>query len=254
MGQAKLSGCGGMRLAPSPETAGSSQMSAVIERDGYEYVFGGSIVTSRQGPSAPQSWRIESASQTQWPAIADALADAFYSDPVYSWMLPVAGTRRGALRRFFAIEGKHAVLPHCCSFAATEANDTVGAGLVLPPGHWRKPIRIEARHAANYAGIFRQRLGHAVGLLAALERRHPRYPHFYLPYIGVLPAMQGQRVGTALLTEILRVSDDCGLPTYLEASSAESARLYRRHGFVTTQVVRPLGAPPIELMLRRSNR
>jgi hypothetical protein len=41
-----------------------------------------------------------------------------------------------------------------------------------------------------------------------------------------------------------------GLPAYLEASSPDNARLYRRLGFTSLEVVRPLGAPPLELMIR----
>jgi hypothetical protein len=56
--------------------------------------------------------------------------------------------------------------------------------------------------------------------------------------------------GTALLRPVLRRCDREGLPAYLEASSPDNARLYRRLGFVTRATVRPLGSPPLELMTR----
>ncbi|WAC90177.1 GNAT family N-acetyltransferase [Mycobacterium sp. Aquia_213] len=196
--------------------------------------------------------RITRASQSQCHAVADVLAEAFQNDPLYGWLVPDPGRRPEALQRFFAVEAR-LILPHLCSFVATDSTGNLGALLMLPPGHWRKPMHTQARHGLGYAGIFRRRLGHAFGMLTVLERLHPREPHFYLPYGGVVPAAQGQGVGASLLAEVERLCDERNLPAYLEASTADNARLYRRHGFVTLQQVTPLGAPPIELMLRRPN-
>jgi GNAT superfamily N-acetyltransferase len=121
---------------------------------------------------------------------------------------------------------------------------------VLPPGQWRTPLRVQALHPLAYLRIFGRRLPHALGVLTALERRHPRQPHHYLPYIGVRPDAHGHGLGTALLEPLLQRCDHEGLPAYLEASSPDNARLYRRVGFTTQELVQPLGAPPIELMIR----
>jgi GNAT superfamily N-acetyltransferase len=134
---------------------------------------------------------------------------------------------------------------------AVDGSATVGCALVLPPGQWRTPIGVQARHTVDFARAFGWRLGHAVGLVTELERMHPRYPHYYLPFIGVVTAAQGHGVGGTLLAELGRRCDGEGLPAYLEASSPDNARLYRRHGFETIRVVRPLGSPPLELMVRR---
>lgn len=89
-----------------------------------------------------------------------------------------------------------------------------------------------------------------MGTLTILERRHPRQRHYYLPYIGVRPAAQGRGLGTGLLAPVLERCDRERLPAYLEASSPDNARLYRRLGFTTREIIRPLGSPPIELMIR----
>jgi hypothetical protein len=47
-----------------------------------------------------------------------------------------------------------------------------------------------------------------------------------------------------------RAADEAGTPMYLEASSATSARLYRRHGFVDTGTLVPPGMPPLYAMWR----
>ena len=182
--------------------------------------------------------------------VADVLAAAFTDDPVLGWLLPRAERRAAALRRFFGIEAAAIALPHGHTSVARTEVGTVGAALVLPPGQWRTPVPVLARHAVGYLRVFGPRIGHAVGILDALERRHLREPHFYLPYIGVRPEFHGRGIGTALLGPVLARADRDGLPTYLEASSPDSARLYRRLGFRTVQTVRPLGSPPLELMVR----
>ncbi|TDZ76887.1 GNAT family N-acetyltransferase [Mycobacteroides salmoniphilum] len=197
---------------------------------------------------------IDPVARDRWRTVTSALADAFFTDPVIGWLLPDPARRSIALQRFFAIETRDVALVHAISLAAMEDGDAVGAVLVLPPNQWRMPLRVEARHAPDYARIFGRRLGHALGVLTVLERLHPRYPHYYLPYIGVVSVARGQGVGSALLAQTLRRCDADAMPAYLEASSPDNVRLYRRHGFITIGKVRPLGAPPIELMLRRPKR
>lgn len=199
----------------------------------------------------PVDRRIEPLQRQDWEQAAEVLADAFFTDPVFGWLLPDPRRRTDALRQYFAIAARDVVLRHPGSISAVATGGTLGAALVLPPGQWRTPVRVEARHAVSYGRIFGRRLGHALGALMAAERAHPRFAHYYLPYIGVTGAARGLGIGSALLTDLTRRCDAEGLPAYLEASSPDNARLYRRHGFVTLRQIRPLGAPPIELMLRR---
>jgi GNAT superfamily N-acetyltransferase len=184
------------------------------------------------------------------PELSAALAEAFGDDPVMSWLLPDARRRPEALRRFFGVETRHVALPHACSVAADGPDGALGAALVLPPGHWRMPIRAQAAHAPAFARVFGRRLPHALALLGAIERRHPRRPHHYLAYVGVVPAAQGLGVGTRMLEAVLERCDRERSPAYLEASSPRNAQLYRRMGFEGIEVITPFGAPPMELMIR----
>jgi len=186
----------------------------------------------------------------RWPELSVALAEAFQADPVMGWLLPDARRRELALRRFFALETRHVALPHGCSVAAPGPEGALGAALVLPPGHWRMPVKAQALHAPEFLRIFGRRLPHALGLLSAIERRHPRRPHYYLAYIGVIPGAQGTGLGTRLLESVVQRCDRERLPAYLEASSPRNAQLYRRVGFEGIEVIRPFGAPPMELMIR----
>jgi ribosomal protein S18 acetylase RimI-like enzyme len=105
-------------------------------------------------------------------------------------------------------------------------------------------------HGGRFGSVFRGRLPHAVGLLAAIERRHLRDAHYYFANIGVAPNAQGQGLGSKLMRPTLDRCDKERLPAYLEASSERNAALYERLGFQCTEVLRFAGSPPLRLMMR----
>ncbi|HJQ07660.1 MAG TPA: GNAT family N-acetyltransferase [Nocardioides sp.] len=183
------------------------------------------------------------------------LAEAFFRDPVMSWLLPAEPRRKEALEKFLALETAH-VLRHPDSLVATRRGTARGVLLVLPPRRWKTPFLSEVRHARTYASIFGIRLGRANALQSRLNRLHPREPHYFIPMIGVATTAQGTGIGSLLLEQLTARADAEGLPIYLEATSPDSARLYRRHGFVTKRTITGIGRkskrgwPPIELMAR----
>ncbi len=171
------------------------------------------------------------------------LAEAFYEDPVLSWLMPDESSRGARLRRFFAIELRHLGLPRG---EVWTTEDLSGAAISLSPGAWHPPLRavlLEGR-------IFGAQLPRATRLQLATDRRHLREPHYYLRDIGVLPEAQGRGLGSALMGPTLERCDREGLPVYLEASSERSAALYERLGFRVTEELRVAGSPPLRLMLR----
>src|SRR5271166_2088182 len=110
----------------------------------------------------------------------------------------------------------------------------------MPPGRWRVPPR-----ATLYMGAtFGKHLPRAARLLAAIEWRHPREPHYYFANIGVVPEMQGRGIGSALMRPTLERCDARGLAAYLEASSERNAALYERLGFRLIRELRIGGSPP----------
>jgi GNAT superfamily N-acetyltransferase len=203
--------------------------------------MGAGVADSLQvGPAGPVAWR----------EVTAALAAAFEDDPVFGWLIPRGGRRAAALRRFFDIETRRIVLRHERSVAAAHGGATIGGALVLPPGRWRSPLWVQGVFGPQYARIFGARLGHALGVITAMERHHPREAHVYFPYIGVVPGRQGEGVGAALMRPVLERCDREGMPAYLEASNPRCARLYERLGFAGTEEIRPLGSPPLRLMWR----
>ncbi len=189
-------------------------------------------------PSDPRE-----AAEHELGALSQTLAEAFMEDPVFSWLMPNRARRPGRLRRFFAFELRHLVLPRG---AAWTLDGTQGGALVLPPKAWSSPVRLVALQGL----CFGARVDRPAGLLAQIERLHLREPHYYFAYIGVSPTAQGQGLGSRLMAPTLERCDAEGLPAYLEASSERNAALYERLGFEHRREVRFAGSPPLRLMVR----
>ncbi|HEY5260923.1 MAG TPA: GNAT family N-acetyltransferase [Solirubrobacteraceae bacterium] len=177
------------------------------------------------------------------PRLNAVLAEAFYEDPIFAWLMPDDAKRRARLRRYFAIELRYFALARGRVWSTS---DLTGAALSTPPGVWRVPL-----HATLLEGTaFGIHVPRAARLGATVERRHIRERHYYVRDIGVHPDGQGQGLGSALMQPTLDRCDREGLPAYLEASSERSAALYERLGFKLTGELRVAGSPPLRLMLR----
>jgi ribosomal protein S18 acetylase RimI-like enzyme len=175
-----------------------------------------------------------------------ALGAAFFDDPIFGWLIGGGSSRQARLERYFAIQLAHSLADGC----VWTSDGLQGAALCMPPGRWRLPPRLMIANGGRFASVFRGRLPRALGLLAAIERRHLRGAHYYFGNIGVAPEAQGQGLGSRLMRPTLDRCDEEGLPAYLEASSERNAALYERLGFQCTEVLRFTGSPPLRLMMR----
>jgi ribosomal protein S18 acetylase RimI-like enzyme len=200
-------------------------------------------VAPSHGLSAPA---LRHATAADVRRLATVLADAFFDDPVFGWLMPEDGRRHARLRRYFAIELLHYTLPRGRVWTTS---DLAGAALSLPPGAWRAPARVTMMEGSAF-GIH---LPRAARMGAAMEWRHTRElrePHYYVRDIGVHPDMQGRGLGSALMRPTLERCDREGLPAYIEASSERSAALYERLGFEHIRELHVGASPPLWLMLR----
>jgi ribosomal protein S18 acetylase RimI-like enzyme len=178
------------------------------------------------------------------------LGAAFFDDPIFGWLIGGRSNRQARLEQYFALQLAHSFADGC----VWTSDGLQGAALCMPPGQWRLPPKLIAAHSARFTSIFRGRLPRAIGLLAAIERRHLRGAHYYFANIGVAPEAQGQGLGSQLMRPTLDRCDEEGLPAYLEASSDRNAALYERLGFRCTEVLRFAGSPPLRLMTRPPQR
>jgi ribosomal protein S18 acetylase RimI-like enzyme len=174
------------------------------------------------------------------------LAEAFFDDPVFGWLMPEDSKRLARLRRYFGVDLRYFALPHGRVWTTS---DLTGAALSLPPGAWRVPPRTTLLQGSAF-GIH---LSRAARIGAAMEWRHARElrgSHYYVRDIGVHPDSQGSGLGSALMRPTLERCDREGLPAYIEASNERSAALYERLGFEHLRELRVGGSPPLWLMLR----
>lgn len=192
---------------------------------------------------------VRTAAADEVPKVASAFADAFVGDPVFRFLRPGRLRPEAQLRTMFVVELELYVLRSGGTVWTTPGYD--GAVAVLPPGASEMPRSMTGKEALQWVRAFRTRLPRASRVQRAMEKRHPREPHFYIRTVGVRTALQGQGLGSALMQPTLARADSAGLATYIEASTERSAALYERLGFRHTGVLElPDGGPPVWPMRR----
>lgn len=181
----------------------------------------------RVGRDEPLASCVREAGVGELTQVCATLADAFATDPVYGWLFPGLRRREASLRRLFAVEVEHYVLP---AGRVLTTDDFSGASLEVSPGRWKLAVPVSG--ALGFVRACGLRLPRASRLQGFFERHHLQEPHYYIRAVGVATRFQGQGLGTALLRPTLDRCDREGLPAYLEASTERSAALYERLGFV----------------------
>ena len=163
---------------------------------------------------------------------AATLARAFNDDPVARYIRPDDGGRLRWLRVVFGV-----MVRFCHLYGkAEEVDDFGGVALWVTPEHGRTTVWHYLRAKGVALGVHSPPavLRRGVRFLAASEasqRRWVQGPHWYLPFLGVDPALQGRGLGTALLRGVLEEADRGGFACYLDAPSERTRRYYERHGF-----------------------
>jgi GNAT superfamily N-acetyltransferase len=192
------------------------------------------------------------ASREDLPVVAEALAAAFYDDPGWKHLLRDDGSRAERLVRFFNADlgGRRPG-----QVEIWMVGDGSGAAVWALPGHWAVPPLDVIRAGPEMARVFGRRLPLAARSLLRIQRGHPARPaHWYLHYLGVVPARQGEGLGSRLLRPVLERLDGADEPAYLESSTDRNQALYERHAFsVTSRFNLPGGGPVIRRMWRAAS-
>ena len=184
-------------------------------------------------------------------AAAQALADAFFRDPLYVWMLPDSVKRRKAGAWFF-----RRVLEYGIRYGVARTDvDAAGAALWLPPGNSSMtPVRtFRAGFALAPFRIGFRAFSRFVALGSVLDRAHKRHApgrHYYLLLLGVAPSHQRGGIGAALLREGLRRADAEHVASYLETMGETNIPYYERHGFRVVEEMHPGEGPDTWAMVR----
>jgi len=171
--------------------------------------------------STPSLDRVVAAVPEEVPVAIEMLADAFADDAITNWIYPDVALRRPSFTGYCA---------HMLSqpSAAMQIIDDCGAAIWLTVDAADESSGPEETTGPEVSASGRRLM--ALGdTLAAWHPRERRYR--YLFAMGVRPGRQGGGHGSALLARGIADADAVGLGVYLEASSANSRMLYRRHGF-----------------------
>lgn len=199
--------------------------------------------------AAEEAASVRLAKHDDRPRLGEALADAFYDDPVMSWVFRDEEPRREQLTRGFNLYHRRFWADSDLTYTTGQI---VGACVWLAPGRWQASIVSQLRAMPEMLLAFGPRdLVRLVRLLNFLESNHPHDEHYYLQVIGVATAWQGKGLGGAIMRPVLERCDRESVPAYLEASSERNRDLYARHGFkVTRELSCPDAGPPLWAMWR----
>lgn len=180
--------------------------------------------------------------------VVNAMCGAFFDDRIYRWLVPDDAQRRSSAAIFYS-RFVDACWPHGGVFTAAQG---AGAALWLPPGKQLVPddeAEAFVKELIDSAGddAASERMAQ---LMQLLDEYHPTDTCWYLAFMGVEPAAQGQGIGGDLLAAVLTQADRDGVPAYLEASCPDNRRLYERHGFRTVRELTVADSPAIYAMWR----
>jgi len=181
-------------------------------------------------------------------AISRSLAAAFADDPVWEWLLPAnGGGGTGAARMFEWITAGH--LGDGTVWTMPDASATA---VWAPPGRHRTPSTRVIAALPRIMGALGPRGLRRLASLAALERRHPSEPHWYLAILGTRPDHQGRGLGSAVVAPGMAAADAAGVGCYLESSKESNVPYYQRLGFevIGTHDAGGSGGPRLWLMWR----
>jgi ribosomal protein S18 acetylase RimI-like enzyme len=180
-------------------------------------------------------------------AVVAVLTAAFHDDPLMTWAFPDPDVRPRRLSGLWTFMAGDGYIPRG---AATLVPGGDGAALWAAPGD----LLDEDFWSANigrFVELVEGDVERLSPISAAMDANHPHdREHWYLMAIGVSPAAQGRRLGSALLAHTLAQVDADRAPAYLEATTPRSRALYGRFGFETITQVDIEGGPPMWPMWR----
>ncbi len=174
------------------------------------------------------------------------LVSAFRDDPVERWLYPEAEQYLTHFPEFLAAFGGKAFEEE----TVWRLGDFSGVAMWLPPG--------AASDGDAIVAVLRDTLSptqhdDTFSVLDQMDRAHPEYPHWYLPWFGVDTADQGRGLGSELMVHCLSIIDGTHLPAYLETPNPRTISFYQRHGFQVGGEAQAGACPPIAFMSRAAH-
>lgn len=210
--------------------------------------FDADVIPTAADRPRPDGGDIRKMTSADVEPVARTLAQAFYDDPHFRWIVPDDAKRMGRLVRGFRTFVGRIWFPPDESYVHERL---IGAALWMPPDTWHLSMFAQLRLGPAILANLRGDSPRLLKAITWMERNHPHERHWYLPAIGVATAWQGRGYGAALLRPMLDRCDSERLPAYLEASTPRNRALYERHGFEVVEEGRyATDGPPLWRMWR----
>lgn len=191
-------------------------------------------------------------SNDDFSRVKTVLCEAFFTDPILSYLLRNDSKKAEALDIFFDYcLGVHART----NGVALITSDGSGSVVWLQPGAHRDALSL-SQSLRTFKRILKvcttRRVIRLLAYLYVISRHQPRNTEFvYMFFIGVKPAFQGKGIGSILMSAAMDRIEATSREAYLETSSEDHARLYNRFGFhIRERFFLPFGGPEIITMLR----
>lgn len=162
-------------------------------------------------------------------AVADTLALAFASDPVWAHALATPDGSAGHLRAFWSLWVRGAL-----TYDTVWMTPDAGAVATwIPPGGVELPGDLEHEMFALASAALSPSSFEALReLWTRFEDNHPHpEPHAYLSLLATHPSQRGRGIGQQLLAVTLGDWDERGIPSYLESTNTANNHRYERAGF-----------------------
>lgn len=188
--------------------------------------------------------RLSGATPAERSQALATLLSAFRADPVERWLYPAEKDYDEYFPKFLAAFGGEAFAHD----TVWRLDDFAAVAMWLPPD--AEPDGDEIVRVL-VTTVEQERHSDTMSAIQQMDAGHPRYPHWYLPWLGVDAKEQGNGLGHTLLAHSLEAVDDSGLPAYLETPNPLSISFYERHGFRVTGSTRTEDCPTITFMLRK---
>jgi len=182
-------------------------------------------------------------------AMTEAIATAFFNDPLWSWAFSDESQRAAQFRVWWRV-----FVDGCFRNEFTWVTDNCGSVAIwAPPGASELTPADEERLVQLVVEFIGGEHGNEVlQVLARFEESHPRdEPHYYLSIVGTHDDYRGRGIGEAMLAENLQQVDAEHMPAYLESSNPLNVKRYMRLGFEPIgEIFVPDGLPAVTMMWR----
>ena len=160
--------------------------------------------------------------------VIDILCQSFDTNKSVNYIVKQDKNRKKRIRKLMEYS-----FDMCYMFGKIYLSDDKNAcALTLLPDRKKttlKSIMLDAKMVISCIGM--TGVSKVLNRDSKIKSSYPKYPVFYLWFIGVNTTKQHKSIGSALLTELIKESILIQRPIYLETSMPENVPFYKKFGF-----------------------